>query len=97
MTSQTSCAPRVTCLLTIQKYSWISAAKTTWNAFKGVWLACMEKCSDTWLLKFNPDECKILTVGKLENILIAYPYRMIEVQLEHVFDADLTFDGHVSE
>ena len=31
-------------------------------------LACLEKWSDTWLLKFHPEKCKILTVGKLENI-----------------------------
>ena len=48
----------------------------------------------------------LLTVGKLENIQRAYPYRLMEVQLEHVFeekdmgiiiDTDLTFDVHVSE
>ena len=69
-------------------------------------LACLERWSDTWLLKFHPDKCKILTVGKLENIIRAYPYRLMEVQLEHVFeekdlgiiiDTDLTFDVHVSE
>ena len=40
------------------------------------------------------------------NIQIAYPYRLMEVQLEHVFeekdlgiiiDTDRTFDVHVSE
>ena len=69
-------------------------------------LACLEKWSDTWLLKFHLEKCKILTVVKLENIQRAYPYRLIEVQLEHVFeekdlgiiiDTDLTFDVHVSE
>ena len=69
-------------------------------------LACLEKWSDTWMLKFHPEKCKILTVGKLENIQRAYPYRLMEVQLEHVFeekdlgiiiDTDLTFDVHVSE
>ena len=69
-------------------------------------LACLEKWSDTWLLKFHPEKCKILTVGKLENIQRAYPYRLMVVQLEHVFeekdlgliiDTDLTFDVHVSE
>ena len=69
-------------------------------------LACLEKWSDTWLLKFYPEKCKILTVGKLENIERAYPCRLMEVQLEHVFeekdlciiiDTDLTFDVHVSE
>ena len=69
-------------------------------------MACLEKWSDTWLLKFHPEKCKILTVEKLENIHRAYPYRLMEVQLEHVFEekdlgiiinADLTFDVHVSE
>ena len=53
-----------------------------------------------------PGKCKILTVGKLENIQIAYSYMLMEVQLEHVLeekdlgiiiDTDLTFDVHVSE
>ena len=30
---------------------------------------------DTGLLKFHPEKCKILTVGKLENIQRADPYR----------------------
>ena len=69
-------------------------------------LACLEKWSDTWLLKFHLENCKILTVGKLKNIQRAYPYRLMEVQVEHVFkekdlsiiiDTDRTFDGHVSE
>ena len=50
--------------------------KTTWGAFKGI---CMEKWSDTWLPK-------ILKAGKLENIQGAYPYRLMEVHLEHVSD-----------
>ena len=54
----------------------------------------------------HPEKCKILTVGKLENIQRAYPYRLMKVQLEHVFeekdlgiiiDTDLTFDVHESE
>ena len=69
-------------------------------------LACLEKWSNTWLLKFHPEKCKILTVGKMENIQRAYPFRLMEVQLEHVLeekdlgiilDIDLTFDVHVSE
>ena len=65
-----------------------------------------QKWSDTWLLKFHPEKCKILMVGKLENIQRAYPYTLMEVQLEHVFeqkdlgmiiDTDHTFDVHVSE
>ena len=34
--TQTSCAPRVSCLLMTQKYSGRSAVKTTWSAFKGI-------------------------------------------------------------
>ena len=69
-------------------------------------LACLEKWSDTWLLKLGPEKCKILTVGQLQNIQRAYPYMLMEVQLEHVFkekdlgiiiDTGLTFDVHVSE
>ena len=56
--------------------------------------------------KFHPGKCMILTVGKLENIQRAYPYMLMEVQLDHVFEekdmgiiinTDLTFDVHVSE
>ena len=36
MTSQTSCATRVSCLLMIQKYSGRSAVKRTWSALKGI-------------------------------------------------------------
>ena len=69
-------------------------------------LACLEDWSDTLLLKIHPVKCTILIVGKLENIQRAYPYRLMEVQLEHVFkekdlgiiiNADLTFDVYVSE
>ena len=69
-------------------------------------LAFLGRCSDIWLLQFYPEMCKIVTVGKLENIQRAYPYILMEVQLEHVFeekylgiiiDTDLTFDVHVSE
>ena len=45
-------------------------------------------------------------MGKLENILRAYPYRLMEVQLEHVFEeeglgiiieTELTLGVHVFE
>ena len=48
----------------------------------------------------------MLTVGNLENIQRAYPYRLMEVRLELVFeekdldiliDTNLTFSVHVSE
>ena len=51
--------------------------------------------------KIPPKKCKILTVEKLENVQRAYPYRLMEDQLEHVIeekdlgiviDTDLTFD-----
>ena len=64
-------------------------------------LACLEKWSDTWLLKIHPEKCKILTVGKLENIQRVYLYRLMDGQLEHVFeekDLDIIiFNVHVSE
>ena len=69
-------------------------------------LACLEKWSDTWLLKFHPEKYKIFTVGKLEHLQRAYTYRLMEVQLDHVFeekdlgiiiDTDLTSVIHVSE
>ena len=68
-------------------------------------LECLQR-DLTWLLKFHQEKCKILMVGKLEKIQRAYPYRLMEFQLEHVFeekdlgiiiDTDLTFDVHVSK
>ena len=69
-------------------------------------LVFLESWSDTGLLKLYPEKCKILMVGNLANILRDYPYSLMVVQLECVFeekeldlmiDIYLIFDIHVSE
>ena len=65
----------------------------------------MENWSDNWLLNFHSGKCHVLTLGKLENIRIAYRYIIQGQEIEHVFsekdlgvyiDSELTFDEHVT-
>ena len=46
----------------------------------------LEKWSNTWLLKFNPDKCHVLTLWKFENIKYTHRYRIYGNELEHVFE-----------
>lgn len=64
----------------------------------------MQEWSVDWLLKFHPGKCHVLTLGKLENIQIAYRYTIQDQEIEHVFtekdlgvhiDSELTFDDHI--
>jgi len=66
----------------------------------------LERWSREWLLKFHPDKCHVLTLGKFGNIKHAHPYALGERELEHVFiekdlgvvfDSELTFEEHISE
>ena len=66
----------------------------------------LSEWSERWLLKFHPDKCHVLTLGKTENIPIAYQYEINGVELEHVFiekdlgvqiDQNLKFEEHMSE
>ena len=66
----------------------------------------LESWSNDWLLKFHPDKCHVLTLGKHWNIVHAHPYSLGGNQLEHVFvekdlgvliDSDLTFEEHISK
>jgi len=66
----------------------------------------LEKWSEDWLLKFHPDKCHVLTLGKFANIKHAHPYRLADNQLEHVFeekdlgiliDAELSFEQHIAK
>ena len=34
-------------------------------------LNALEEWSDEWLLRFHPDKCHVLTLGKFENIIHA--------------------------
>ena len=58
-----------------------------------------------WLLKFHPDKCHVLTVGKFENIRHTHRYGIYGKELDHVFeekdlgimmDSELSFDEHRS-
>ena len=66
----------------------------------------LEQWSDTWLLKFNPDKCHVLTLGKFENTKYTHRYSIYGNELEHVFDekdlgvkvdAALNFEDHMLE
>jgi hypothetical protein len=66
----------------------------------------LEEWSNKWLLRFNPEKCKVLTIGKHENILQGFPYKLHGEVLEHVFeekdlgvtiDGDLSFDAHIAD
>ena len=63
------------------------------------------KWTEKWLLKFNADKCHVLTLGKIEDIKHTCRYTISSNELEHVFnekdlgvifDADLTFEEHIS-
>ncbi len=64
----------------------------------------MERWSKDWLLRFHPDKCHVLTLGKFWNIKHAHPYAIGDSVLEHVdkekdlgviIDSDLTFEEHI--
>ena len=66
----------------------------------------LERWSRDWLLKFHPDKCHVLTLGKFGNIKHAHLYVLGDEELEHVFtekdlgvviDSELTFAEHISE
>lgn len=65
----------------------------------------LQNWSDKWLLRFHPDKCHVLTLGKLENIKFTKRYTILQQELEHVdiekdlgvsFDSNLTFEQHIS-
>ena len=65
----------------------------------------LEMWSREWLLIFHPDKCKILTLGRHEDIPYAHEYSLFGQQLEHIaeekdlgviIDSELTFESHLS-
>ena len=69
-------------------------------------IANLEDWSDLWLLKFHPDKCHLLTLGKLENIMYCHRYKVSGKEIEHTFeekdlgvvmDSDLTFGEHITQ
>ena len=66
----------------------------------------LEEWSDKWLLKFHPDKCHLLTLGKIENIMYSHRYQVGEKEIEHTFvekdlgvimDSDLAFAEHMTQ
>ena len=68
----------------------------------------LEEWSQTWLLKFHADKCKVLTFSLLEKIEMprAFLYELHGIVLEHVFeekdlgvhvDGQLCFDAHIDD
>ena len=64
----------------------------------------MASWSKDWLLRFHPDKCHVLTLGKFWNIKHAHPYTIAGSELEHVdqekdlgviIDSELTFEAHI--
>jgi len=65
----------------------------------------LDTWSKKWLLRFHPDKCHVLTLGKFENITHTERYRLGETELEHVFeekdlgvifDAEMKFEQHIN-
>ena len=61
--------------------------------------------SREWLLKFHPDKCHVLTLGKFDKIMHTERYKLGLLELEHVFDekdlgvimdSELKFDEHIN-
>ena len=68
-------------------------------------LDALQQWSDKWLLRFHPDKCHVLTLGRLENIRHTFRYTISNQELEHVFeekdlgiviDSNLRFEEHIS-
>ena len=68
-------------------------------------LNTLEEWSDEWLLRFHPDKCHVLTLGKFENIMHTERYKICNKELEHMFeekdlgviiDSELSFSKHIA-
>ena len=71
-------------------------------------LSALQEWSDTWLLKFHPDKCEVLSIGKDKRP--AYPYHLETDGKHHplkhveqlkdlgiIMSTNLDFDKHISE
>ena len=61
---------------------------------------------EKWLVKSDPDKCRILTLGKFQNIKYAHRYMLNGHKLDHVeeekdlgitFDSELTFEKYFAD
>ena len=68
-------------------------------------LNTLEEWSEEWLLRFHPDKCHVLTLGKFENIMHTERYKICNKELEHMFeekdlsviiDSELSFSEHIA-
>ena len=68
-------------------------------------IVALQRWSEKWLLRFHPDKCHVLTLGKFEDIKHTYRYTISNQELEHVFeekdlgisfDTNLRFEEHIS-
>ena len=66
----------------------------------------LEKWPEKLLVKFHPDKCHILNLGKFQNIKYAHRYILNGHNLDHMveekdlvitFDSKLTFEKHFAE
>ena len=64
----------------------------------------LEQWSEEWLLKFHPDKCKVLSMGRFEDGA-GYYYTLFGQLLEHIdeekdlgviIDSELSFENHIS-
>ena len=65
----------------------------------------LEEWSNIWQLKFNPDKCHVLSIGKFSDIPYAHRYMVYNTEIELVFDekdlgvvidSELRFEEHIS-
>ena len=64
----------------------------------------LQKWSEKWLLKFHPDKCHVLSLGKEERTVHTERYSICGREMDHVFeekdlgvliDSGLTFEEHI--
>ena len=46
----------------------------------------LEEWSNTWLLRFNPKKCHVLSLGRIENTQYTMRYKVYGDEMDHVFD-----------
>ena len=59
----------------------------------------LEEWTEKWLLRFHPDKCHVLSLGKIENTKHTHRYQICDQEMEHVFeekDLGITFDSDIS-